>query len=143
MKRHPAVLLLTALSLLGIIDPAASAVAWAAGPFETVVIPSQKKPSYALAYGSLLAGAGLIGGSFVIRDRANARYDRYLDATEPAEISRLYDETAHLDRLSSASLLAGEFLIAAGLYLRFIRHPASDRVSLIATPTRCALSLRF
>ncbi len=143
MKRHPAALPCTALLLLSLIDPAAPAIAWAAGPFETVVLPSQKKPSHALAYGAMLAGAGLIGGSFVLRDRANARYDRYLEATEPGEISRLYDETTRLDRYSSGALIAGEVLIAAGLYLRFVRHPATDRVSVIATPTRCALSLRY
>jgi hypothetical protein len=91
----------------------------------------------------MLAGAGLIGASFIWRDRANERYDRYLEATEPDEISRLFDETARLDRISSAALITGEVLVAAGLYLRFVRHPSTDRVSLIATPTRCALSLRF
>jgi hypothetical protein len=143
MKRHPACGLFAALTLLGSMDPAARATAWAAEPFQTVVLPSQKETSHALAYGTMLAGAGLVGASFVWRDRANERYDRYLEATEPNEISRLFDETSRLDRLSSGALIAGEVLVAAGLYLRFVRHPSTDRVSLVATPTRCALSLRF
>jgi len=143
MKRHSARALAAALTLLGSIHTAAPATAWAAEPFETVVLPSQKETSHTLAYGTMLAGAGLVGASFVWRDRANERYDRYLDATEPDEISRLFDETTRLDRLSSGALIAGEMLIAAGLYLRFVRHPSTERVSVIATPTRCALSLRF
>jgi hypothetical protein len=143
MKRHPAVLFCAALTLLGSIDPAALAFAWAAEPFESVVLPSRKPTSHRLAYGSMLAGAGMVGASFVWRDRANARYDRYLRATEPDEISSLFDETARLDRLSSGALIAGEILVAAGLYLRFVRHPATERVSLVTSPTRCALSLRF
>jgi hypothetical protein len=143
MRRHPAVLLFAALTLLGSIEPAARANAWAAEPFESVVLPSRKPESHRLAYGAMVSGAGLVAASFLWRDRANARYERYLDATDPGEISRLFDETTRLDRLSSGALIAGEVLVAAGLYLRFVRHPATDRVSLVTSPTRCALSLRF
>ena len=143
MKRHPVRVLFAAITLLGSMNPAARATAWAAEPFATVILPSQKKASHRLAYGAMLSGAGLVGASFIWRDRANVRYERYLSATDPDEISRLFDETAHLDRLSSGSLIAGEVLVAVGLYLRFARHPSTDRVSLIATPSRCALSLRF
>jgi hypothetical protein len=143
MKRHPACALFAALTLLGSMEPAACASAWAAEPFQTVILPSQKKASHTLAYGTMLAGAGLVGTSFLWRDRANERYDRYLAATEPNEISRLFDETTRLDRLSSGALIAGEVLVAAGLYLRFVRHPSTDRVGLVTTPTRSALSLRF
>lgn len=143
MKRRPARALAAALLLPAIVHTAAPATAWAAEPFETVVLPSRRETSHTLAYGTMLAGAGLIGGSFIWRDRANERYDRYLEATEPDEISRLFDETTRLDRISSGALIAGEVLVAVGLYLRFVRHPATERVSVIATPTRCALSLRF
>jgi len=143
MRRHPAGALCAALTLLSIVHPAARATAWAAEPFSTVVLPSQKKTSHTFAYATMLAGAGLIGGSFVWRDQANERYDRYLEATDPAEISRLYDETTRLDRVSSGALIVGEVLIAAGLYLRFVRHPSTERVSLSVSPDRCALSLRF
>ena len=73
----------------------------------------------------------------------NASYDRYLDATAPAEIAHLYDETAHLDRLSATALLSGEALIATGVWLRFLRRPARPRVTLTANARRCAVSLRF
>jgi len=143
MKRHPAGAWFAAFTLLSLVHSAAPATAWAADPFATVVLPSQKKTSHTWAYATMLAGAGLIGGSFVWRDQANERYDRYLAATDPAEISRLFDETTHLDRVSSGALIAGEVLIAAGLYLRFVRHPSTERVSLSVSPQRCALSLRF
>lgn len=143
MKRPLAGPLAAALTLLSLVHPAALATARAAEPFATVVLPSQKKVSHTTAYVTMLAGAGLIGGSFVWRDRANERYDRYLEATDPAEISKLYDETTRLDHLSSGALIAGEVLIATGLYLRFVRNPSTERVGLAVTPSRCALSLRF
>jgi protein-S-isoprenylcysteine O-methyltransferase Ste14 len=143
MKRPLAVFLTAALTLPGTIDTAAPASAWAVEPFEEVVLPSARPRSHTMAYGALLAGAGLMGTSFIWRDRANDRYDEYLIASDPEDITRLYDETRTLDRLSSGALIAGQVLLATGVYLRFIRHPVTDRVSILTSPTRCAVSLRF
>lgn len=134
---------LAASFLLQVGSPAACAAAQAAGPFERVPLEDQPRTSHRWAYASLVAGAGLAGLSFVLTDRANRTYDRYLTATDPAEVSRLYDESQHYDRLSAASLFAGEALFAAGVWLRFLRRPAPNRVVLTVDPSRCAVSLRF
>lgn len=118
----------------------------AAAPFEEIPLSSPARRSYVWAYTCLASGALFIAGSFVFADRANREYERYLAATEPAEIARLYDRTVLSDRLSSGTLLGGEALIAAGLYLRFLRHgPGSSAspVSIRITPRRCALAWRF
>ena len=142
MKRFVAALL--AASLVAELSlPAACAAQQAADPFEAVPLAPAARPPHRLAYASLLAGAGLVGLSFTLTDRANRRYDDYLNATQPAEISRLYDESVRLDHLSAAALLTGEALIAAGVWLRFLRRPAPQRAALIVEPGRCAVSLRF
>lgn len=141
MKRSTAGLLAAVLTLPSVVPSAAPA--WAAEPFEEVVLPSAKKKSHTLAYGSMITGASLIGASFILRDRANERYDAYLIETEPDEITRLFDETRTLDRLSSSALIGGEALLALGIYLRFVHRSGSDRVSFNASPTRCAVSLHF
>ena len=123
--------------------PAACAARQAAGPFESVPLEPPVRAPHHLAYGSLLAGAGLVGLSFALTDRANRSYDGYLTATAPAEIGHLYDETVRLDRLSAATLLTGEALIAAGVWLRFLHRPAPQRVALTVDARRCAVSLRF
>ena len=115
----------------------------AAVQFPQVPVPSPPKRSGLPAYVAMAAGVGLIVGSFPIATHANRTYDRYLVATDPDEIEHLYDETVAYDRLSSASLLGGEVLIATGLYLRFLRRPAPARASLIVGERRCALSWRF
>jgi hypothetical protein len=121
----------------------AAFVAWgseaAASDFEA--LPRPPAPSHYAAYACFLAGAGLIGVSFPLARRADHAYDRYLVANTESEVVRLFDESAHYDRLASASLLSGEVLIAAGLYLRFIRHPA--RVELSLGSRRCGVSYRF
>lgn len=92
----------------------------------------------------MAAGAVLIGGSFLVTERANDRYDDYLRATDPAAIESLYDETLRLDNAARVTLFTGEALVATGLYLRFVRRPPPPRaVSLILRPDRCALALRF
>ena len=123
--------------------PAACAARQAVGPFEPVPLEPPVRAPHHLAYGSLLAGAGLVGLSFALTDRANHTYDSYLSATTPAEIGHLYDETVRLDRLSAATLLTGEALIAAGIWLRFLHRAAPQRVALSVDARRCAVSLRF
>lgn len=143
MWRLPSVCVLSALASFGGVVPAVCAPAQTAKPFEEVVLPGRRHESHLAAYVTMATGAGLIGGSFAIRNRAQGRWDDYLSATDPAKISRLYDETVYMDRWSSGSLIVGEGLVALGLYMRFIRHASTDRVSLNVEPSRCALSLRF
>ena len=124
------------------VRPAARAHAQAAEPF--VEIPVETRPPrhpHRLAYAALGTGAGLVGLSFLLTRQANARYDDYLAATDPDEVGRLYDETVRLDRWSTTSLIGGEALIVAGLYLRFLRR--SSPLQLGITPRRCVVSLRF
>ena len=121
--------------------PAACAPVQAAVPFAQVTLAGPARASHRLAYASLVAGAGGVGLSFMLTQKANRRYDAYLLATDPAEVTRLYDETTRLDRWSGVSLLGGEALIVTGLYLRFLRAPARFEIAL--APERCAVSLRF
>ena len=134
--------MLAAIAVLGVFDPGFAAVA-PAGPFAEVPVPPAVRHSRRLAYACLASGVALGGASFALAHRANRSYDRYLIASEPAEIERLFDETGRLDRWSSGSLLAGEALFAAGLYLRFLRHSSPDRLAVVVGIQRCAVSLRF
>jgi hypothetical protein len=123
--------------------PAVCASAQAAEPFE--IVPQETRPNgtHRLAWASFLTGAGLVGLSFALTDQANSAYDDYLVATDPARAEHFYDRTTHYDRLSAASLLTGEALIATAVWLRFI-HPRPDsRLTLVAGPDRCAVALRF
>jgi hypothetical protein len=100
-----------------------------------------ERHSYVWAYVTMAAGAGLVGASFGFAGHASDTWDAYGQATDPARITDLYDETVRYDHLSSGSLLAGEVLIATGLYLRFLRRPAPVQVTL--GPDRCAVAFRF
>ncbi len=134
---------LAASLLLGSIEPAACPPAQAAVPFETIPLTPPLRRGHGWAYASLAGGAGLIGLSFALTDHANRTYDRYLAATDPPEVERLYDETVRYDRFSSASLLTGEALIVTGVWLRFLRRPAASRVHLSLSPRRCSVTLSF
>ncbi len=142
MKRAVAVLTAASL-LLALRPPAACATAPAADPFETVQVENGHRASHRWAYVSLAAGAGLAGLSFVLTDRANRTYGRYLEATDPAAATRLYDETARYDRFAAASLLTGEAFLAVGVWLRFLHRSAPQRASLSLSPGRCAVAIRF
>jgi hypothetical protein len=115
-----------------------------ASPFPQVPLePVAPRRSHAASYVVMAVGGGLVGASFAWHARANRVYDDYLDATEPDVIARLYDRTTRYDRLASCALIGGEAVIAAGLWMRFARHPRSDRVVFAASTQRCALTLRF
>jgi hypothetical protein len=131
--------LLTCAALL----PAARALAQAADPFPEVPLPTAPKHSNTWAILSLGAGAALIAGSFAVADAADSRYSEYLRATDPGKIQDLYDEAVLFDRVSGASILTGEVLIATGIYLAFLRHPAPSRLSIALEPSKCGVSLRF
>lgn len=142
MRRVLAVTLAAGLALAHV-PQAAGADARAASGFPEVPLPSRPAASHRWAYATLAGGIALAGASFVIADRANARYDDYLRATDPGRIDALYRETTRLDRWSTASLLAGEALVVTGLYLRFLRRDGAAPVALAPRPGGCALSWRF
>ena len=142
MKRVVAAIVAAAL-FLDATRAAVCAHAQAADPFAEVIVPAPHHRSHLWAYGCIGAGVTMIAASFEFAHRANRTYDRYLAATEPVEIGRLYDRTVREDRLASGSLLGGEALVALGLYLRFLRRPAGSSLSLDLGPRRCALAWRF
>ena len=123
--------------------PAARAHAQAAAPFPVVPLEAPAPRRHTWAYATIVGGVGLIGLSFSFSGRADDAYAAYLVSTDPAEIQALYNRSVHNDHLAQASLLTGEALVAAGLYLRFIRRPAAGRVSVSLLPSRCAVSCRF
>ncbi len=111
--------------------------------FPEIPLPPPPHASHLWAYTALAGGAALLGASFAFSRRADATYDEYLAATDPTAIDRLYDRTTRYDHYASASLLSGEALVAAGLYLRFLRGPHGGRAHLVLGARACALSLRY
>ena len=138
-------LVLLAVSLIPFL--AAGAYAQAARPFPVVPVTEPPRRSHTWAWVTMAAGGALIGASFPLAHHADQVYDRYKIATDPAEIERLYDETARYDWYARGTLVAGEALIATGLYLRFLRRPRAARpaatLDLEVGPARCALAWRF
>jgi hypothetical protein len=134
---------LAAILALPIALEAVCAHAQAAAPFPVVPVAPPAPRRHVWAYLTMLGGASLVGVSFSFSAKADDAYAGYLVSTDPDEIERLYDRTAMYDHRAQASLLTGEALIAAGLYLRFIRRPGPARVSLTVAPSRCALAWRF
>ncbi len=124
--------------------PAAAAAAprAAGAPFETVVVPPERPRHALVAYTLMGAGLGAIAASFPIAHAADREYTRYLAASDPGEIDRRFDRTRRLDRWSSGALIGGEVLLAAGVYLRFLRHP-SPHAALVVGPSQCVVSYRF
>jgi hypothetical protein len=134
---------LAACIVLELLCPAARATAQAAEPFPVVAIEKRVQHRHTWAYLTLGTGAGLIGASFTFARRADEAYAEYVASTDVAALDALYDRAVRNDHLSQASLLTGEALIAAGLYMRFIRRPAAGRFSLSVLPSRCVVSCRF
>lgn len=134
---------LAALLTLQIALPAARAHAQAAEPFPVVPLAPTKARRHTWAYVTLAGGATLVGLSFVYSGRGDDAYAAYLVSTDQVEIQELYDRATANDNRARATLLTGEVLLAAGLYLRFIRRPGTSKVALSVHPTRCALSYRF
>ena len=134
---------LAAVLTLPIMFTAARAHAQAAEPFPVVPLETPASRRHTWAYVTLAGGATLVGLSFSFSGKADRAYAEYLDSTDPVQIQTLYDRAVRNDHRAQASLLTGEALIAAGLYLRFIRRPGPSKVSLSLRPSRCALSYRF
>jgi hypothetical protein len=143
MKRVVAALLAAVIALTDLPVPAAAGDPPAADPFPVVTLPATPHRSHTAAWVSLGAGAGLLATSFLVHERANRTYDVYLASTNPDEIGDLYTRTTNLDRLSGASLIAGEVLLATGVYLRFLRAPREAKLSFDLSPGRCAAVWRF
>lgn len=125
------------------LQPAARALAQAADPFPEVPLPVAPRHSNTWAIVSFASGAALIAGSFGIADAADRRYAEYLRATEPGKIEDLYNDAVLFDRISAASVLTGELLIATGIYLAFLRHSGPSRLGVALDPSRCGVTLRF
>jgi len=106
-------------------------------------VPVEGRTQHWLGDLCIVTGIALIATSFELQGHANARYDDYLAATDPPEISRLYEETVALDRWSSGTLIGGQAFVAGGLYLRFLRRPSPQRVAFSVGPSRCAVSYHF
>ena len=132
-----------ALLILAMIHTAVCAQAQTAGPFPEIPLGGAPGQTHVVAYASMLAGAGLVVESFDLAHRANQAYDGYSAGTDPRELEKLYDRTVHYDHLSSGALITGEVLVAMGIYLRFLRRPASSRLGLSLESRRCVLALRF
>jgi hypothetical protein len=148
MRNHAAATLLASLLTAGscatvLMSDAACAHAQAVSAFEVVPRQSEIREPHRAAYLTAFLGAACIAASFPLGDEADRRYHRYLFETDRTRIDERFRATTRMDRLSSASLLTGEGLLATAVYLRFVRHPAHARVSLQVEPTACAVSLRF
>jgi len=143
MMRPMVVLLTTALLQAPLLETAAAPPESAAVPFPVVPLPQPTHESRLAAWSCILGGAALIGASFAIHQQANDRYDQYLVATEPGQISSLYDQTVTLDRISAASLITGEVVLVTGIYLRFLRVPPTSRLSLAWERGACVARWRF
>lgn len=112
------------IALLGLLAFASPAFAQT-----EIVYPRNENPpaDYTRAYVALGVGGALTIGSFVIQREADRAYDRYLDGTDPSQISKDFDEAERLDKWSAATLLAGTGAMALGVYWRFIHHPESKK----------------
>jgi hypothetical protein len=138
--KHPRALV-SALLIAAL--PAASAHAQAAAPFPVVDTAPPPARSHALSNSAIAVGVCLIGSSFLFEHQADQAYDAYLVATEPDQITTLYDRTILYDRLSGAALIGGNVLVATGLYLRFVHRSAPQRVRFALSPNRCAVTCVF
>lgn len=142
LRRWTAALLLAG-AVAGLPGSAACARAQAADSFEVVPRPRPEGRPQRAAWACAIAGAGLIAASFPLSDLADRRYADYLAETDPTVVGERYAAVRRADRMSSASLLAGEALLVTAVWLRFVRRPGSPRASLLVLPDRCAVRLRF
>src|SRR5215212_8800350 len=135
MKHVMAATLAAVIALSPLANAAAADAPPAAEPFPAVPLPPRESRPTGASWLAFGAGAGVLTGSFLIHERANRSYSEYLGSTDPAELEELYDRTVMLDRVSGAALIAGQVLLATGVYLRFLRTPAGPaRVALAIEP---------
>lgn len=111
--------------------------------FPVVPVPPADRRGHAVAWTCAGMGLALVGASFALHETADRRYDAYLRETDPEAIESRWRATIRADRLSTASLLTGEALLATAVYLRFVRRPAAPRVALAAEPGAVAVTVRW
>jgi hypothetical protein len=134
---------LALLTIAMVSGPAACDTAQAAAPFPVIPVEEKNPHPHRAAYVCIGSGLLLTGASFLIAREADQTYSEYQSETDPDRISELYDHTVWLDHWSRGTLLGGQALLITGLYLRFIRHPSAEKVSLLVAPDRCAFVVRF
>ena len=91
-------------------------------------LPSPE-PNYTKAYVAAGAGLALTGLSFWLAEEADQTYVDYESGSDPTQIQSDYDRTTRLDRLSAASLIAGQAGLALAVYWRFLHKPAGALVA--------------
>lgn len=133
----------TAAALCAMLLTAACALAQAASPFPVIDVTPPKPPPHRLAGAAIITGVGLIAASFALEHEADKSYANYLSASDPETITTLYNRTVSYDRLSAASLITGNVLIATGLALRFLHSSPTSKVQVALEPGRCAVTCRF
>jgi hypothetical protein len=131
------------LALLGLLVFASPAFAQTEVVYPRIEDP---KSDYTRAYIALGVGGALTISSFLIQREADRAYDRYLEGTDPSQISSDFHEAERLDKWSAATLLAGTGALALGVYWRFIRRPDSKTSSSLDlepsfTPRHAGLAL--
>ncbi|MBI4364742.1 MAG: hypothetical protein HY568_04860 [Candidatus Latescibacteria bacterium] len=62
-------------------------------------------------------GAGLTGAAAILKREGNRWYDRYLQSSDRLVLDEYFDRAVRYDRLSLASLGAGQVLFTGGLFL--------------------------
>ena len=142
MRRTAAAALLASL-LTGMSDPAVCAHAQTAVPFQPVESAPTPARSHVLGNATVLAGLVLIGASFPLATQSDRRYEEYLAESDPTAIESRWGAAQRADRRATTSLLAGEALLAAGVYLRFLRRSPDSKLRFAASASRCAVTLRF
>ena len=123
------------LLLVGAAQAATAQVATAQGSAAADPELPSPEPNYTKAYVAAGAGVVLTGLSFWLAEEADRAYQDYETASDPDGIQSDYDRTVRLDKLSAASLIAGQAGIALGIYWRFLQKPASSGFSASRTPS--------
>jgi len=138
---------------------------WPGASHPADVLPSElESPNYTKAYVSMGLGVVLTVGSFVIAEQADQAYEDYRSGTDPGAIESDYDRAVTLDKVATASLIAGQAALVLGIYWRFIKRkpgsasagasasadpappaPVGPELALLADPARLRLgvNLRF
>ncbi len=152
MRSRLAALLLAAIAC-GTPARAAAAEPPPATPFPRIQTEDKNSGPHKLALGTAIVGVVLVGASFPLAAEADRLYEEYLVETDVDQIEDSFQATLRMDNLAKASLLAGEVLLAAAVWMRFVHSPSSARVATVepgepqlrldVRPDRCALALRF
>jgi hypothetical protein len=92
------------------------------------VLPQElESPNYTKAYVSMGLGVVLTIGSFVVAEQADQAYEDYQQGTDPDAIESDYDRAVTLDKVATASLIAGQAALVLGIYWRFVQRRPQER----------------